>query len=1456
MLMVVAAQGQSTRPGMGSVPYADAQGTGVTFRVWAPNATAVGVKGTFNGWAVTALTSEGNGHWSRDIAGAAAGQEYKFRINNSFDKRDPRARRVTSTVGNSIIYNPDTFNWGATPIPQPWRNDVVHYQMHIGTFEGGTPARTFDHAITRLDHVQQLGISSIKLMPVAEFPGDHSWGYNPADLFAIESAYGGPDAFKRFVKAAHERGIAVFMDVVHNHYGPTDLDIWRFDGWGSGDFGGIYFYNDSRAYTPWGTTRPDFGRPEIYSFIRDQIMMYVQEYRVGGFRWDSVYNIINTDNGYNQQGHHLLRDINWELSQNYPYVIRGSEDNAFDYNMNFENQWDVGYRWDLHGQVTTSSDANRNMNTVAGLLRNWASHQRVVFSEAHDYIARTHNRSRIPTEIDGSNPDSIWARKRGLLAAGIVMTTPGIPMIFQGQEFHETLAFHDDTPLRWSRTNTYAGIVRSYRDLIHARRNLLGGTQGLKGTGINVHHIDNNNKVIAYIRWDAGGQTDDLLVVANFSATRWTNNTYSIHFPSAGAWYRIYNSDAKAYQADFDGIGADVVQASGSPVAATVNMGMYSLQIFSKTPQSGVPGAATFSPSPINGCVPVTITYAPNDGPLKGVNPPVIFLGVDGWQNVIEQPMTFVNSNSFTYVHQVTEGTHQLNVSFHNGLSGASRIWDNNNGQDWIVPVTGCQITNFASIVITNPLVDISVSNSVSAYTVQGEATLLSGTIFWTNALTGGGGGIAAASNWSIASIPLATGTNLITVSGYGVAPPGGVLATDAASHGVYLDGWQNGDNGGTGFDGWILSTTGPNAGHFRATAANNSRLNIGPDAWGLWANSGNTANAYRPFGFALRSGDTVRVAFENNWIGTTYSAGIALLNDQNEYLVEFYFTGGLSTYRLNDSVLNRDTGISYTDTGLNLAFTLVGTNTYLLRAGSTTLSGTFAARTSGSATRLRAWNFSAGPGEDYNVYVNYLSITNAAGLPPPVSDSVNIVRLGLIAPAFAPRGPVDAVTGVATSFTVSATGDPAAVLALVSSSASGGYAFVPQTGVLTYTPPYDDAGSQTFTFTAANSAGTATQTVSVSVALSAPAAPASLWIDPTNATAATAQWTPAGGAASYRLDVHTSSGFSANAFGPGGAEPFSAIGVGSSSYLTRTWTNNGIAWTAYRARTDQTIDGPAIQLQNAAGAYLVSGVITGGIQELSVLSRRPSGSGTFNIFVNNIKVATNIALSASVITTRVSGINVSGPFTLMISNSGSVRATFDNFAWTNAIHPGGIVVAGYDNREVAGTSQAITGLTAQTAYYVRVRAVNATGESAYSPVASFTTAEADGFTDLNGNGIPDDWEIEHFGRLDAVTAVSDHDGDGMTDIDEYIAGTNPNDPNSRLVLRYDAASSSGNGAVVVYWSSVSGRVYHISRRASLLEAYQIMATGLTATPPLNVYTDHPPEQPSLYYQIGVRLAP
>ena len=141
-----------------------------------------------------------------------------------------------------------------------------------------------------------LGVSAILLTASGEFPTDVSLGYNPAHIFAIESSYGGPNGFRAFVDAANQRGIAVILDVVYNHFGPSDLDLWNFDGWhAEGGDGGIYFYNQEwRRRTPWGP-RPDYGRAEVRRYIRDNAVRWIDSRGADGLRWDMTAYIRNLD---------------------------------------------------------------------------------------------------------------------------------------------------------------------------------------------------------------------------------------------------------------------------------------------------------------------------------------------------------------------------------------------------------------------------------------------------------------------------------------------------------------------------------------------------------------------------------------------------------------------------------------------------------------------------------------------------------------------------------------------------------------------------------------------------------------------------------------------------------------------------------------------------------------------------------------------------------------------------------------------------------------------------------------------------------------------------------------------------------------------------------------------------------------------------------------------------------
>jgi 1,4-alpha-glucan branching enzyme len=591
----------SVRPGIGAIPYPG----GSTFRVWGPHAASMNVAGTFNGWSTTSnpLASEGGGWWSRDVTGAVAGQEYKYVINGAIWKADPRAKGMVNSVGNGIIVD-TTYNWTAFTMPA-W-NDMVIYEMHIGTYNdnpGGSPG-TWSTATAKLDHIQSLGVNAVEIMPVAEFPGDYSLGYNPVNIFAPETAYGSLSSMRNFIDQCHQRGIAVILDVVYNHLGPTDLgnSIWQFDGYSYNnlpDRGGIYFYEDDRRYTPWGDTRPNYSTDEVRSFIRDNVMYWLNEYNMDGIRMDGTAYIREIGIGQPDipEGWSLMQWINNEVDASHPQKIIVAEDmrdndwitkTTGEGGAGFDSQWDAGFHHKVVPVLTKGLDGERNMwdirDAIVHVYNGWDT-QRVIYTESHDEVGSSSGQSRVPSQINWSDPDSYWSKKRSTLGAGIMFTSPGIPMLFMGQEFLEDGAWNDYDTLDWTKNTTFAGIKLLYQHLIGLRRNLSENTRGLTAKNVNVFHVNNTDKVIAFHRWWNGGPGDDVVVVANFAYQGFTN--YNIGMPRAGRWRVRFNSDWNGYDLGFgnwNSYDANAVSGAkdGLPYNANVGVGPYSIIILSQ----------------------------------------------------------------------------------------------------------------------------------------------------------------------------------------------------------------------------------------------------------------------------------------------------------------------------------------------------------------------------------------------------------------------------------------------------------------------------------------------------------------------------------------------------------------------------------------------------------------------------------------------------------------------------------------------------------------------------------------------------------------------------------------------------------------------------------------------------------------------------------------------------------
>ena len=292
--MDVNLQRHEWQPSLGALTHAD----GTTFRVWAPRPAQVElVLHLPDGDRIEPMRQEGEYRVAEVAVGA--GTRYRYRLDGAGPFPDSCSRSQPEGVhGPSEVVDPTTFDWtdGGWIPPEP--ADLVIYECHIGTL---TPEGTFDAAIGQLARLSSLGVTAIEIMPVSSSPGRWNWGYDGVAHFAPFAPYGEPDAMRRFVNAAHDAGLAVLLDVVYNHFGPD------------GNYTGLYSdrYVTEKHHTPWGAALnyDDIGSAEVRRFVIENLLHYVHEYHIDGFRFDATFAIVDASD------RHLLAEIADTLDQ-------------------------------------------------------------------------------------------------------------------------------------------------------------------------------------------------------------------------------------------------------------------------------------------------------------------------------------------------------------------------------------------------------------------------------------------------------------------------------------------------------------------------------------------------------------------------------------------------------------------------------------------------------------------------------------------------------------------------------------------------------------------------------------------------------------------------------------------------------------------------------------------------------------------------------------------------------------------------------------------------------------------------------------------------------------------------------------------------------------------------------------------------------------------------------------
>jgi maltooligosyltrehalose trehalohydrolase len=415
------------------------------FRVWAPLRGRVEV---VLGGRHLPMESVAGGWWARRAEEAGPGTDYAFSLDGGPPRPDPRSAFQPEGIdGPSRVVDHSAFAWadgGWRGVPLP---GSVLYECHIGTFSA---EGTFDGAIEHLGHLAGLGIDVIELLPAAEFSGRRGWGYDGVDLFAPHHAYGGPDGLKRLVDAAHGHGIGVVMDVVYNHVGPAGNYLPEF---------GPYF--SPRHPTNWGdgVNFDGPGSDEVRRFVIDNARMWLRDYHCDGLRLDAVHAIADdsathilealaaeVDGLSAQVGRPLFLVAESDL--NDPRFVRSRDAGGYGLGASWADEWHHALHATLTGDSSGYYEDFGPLPLLAKALRQawvydgtYSPHRQRVHGRppaglhGSQFVVSTQNHDQIGNRAAGERSGALMSPGRLRVAAALLLTSPFVPLLFQGEEW-------------------------------------------------------------------------------------------------------------------------------------------------------------------------------------------------------------------------------------------------------------------------------------------------------------------------------------------------------------------------------------------------------------------------------------------------------------------------------------------------------------------------------------------------------------------------------------------------------------------------------------------------------------------------------------------------------------------------------------------------------------------------------------------------------------------------------------------------------------------------------------------------------------------------------------------------------------------------------------------------------------------------------------------------------------
>ncbi|MFP5347224.1 MAG: malto-oligosyltrehalose trehalohydrolase [Actinomycetes bacterium] len=419
------------------------------FAVWAPSADQVSLRLPASDTSVPLHRDDG-GWWRAEVTQAGPGTDYAYSVDGREPRPDPRSAWQPAGVhGTSRVFDASAFAWS----DDGWRGRDVRgalfYELHVGTF---TPEGTLDAAQQRLDHLVELGVDVVQLMPVAAFPGRWGWGYDGVALYAVHEPYGGPAALQRFVDACHRRGLAVALDVVYNHLGPSGNYLSMF---------GPYF--TAKHETPWGqaVNLDDEGCEQVRRYLVDNALRWFRDFHLDALRLDAVHALVDDSPVHLQaQLSTETADLAKELGRplglvaesdlNDPRMVRPVDEGG----LGMTAQWSDDFHHSLHslltgerqgyyvdfGELATFAHAETRVFVHDGGFStfrgsDWGVPVDPERDHGHSFLAYDQNHDQVGNRALGDRPTATISSGLAAVSAALVLTSPYTPMLFMGEEW-------------------------------------------------------------------------------------------------------------------------------------------------------------------------------------------------------------------------------------------------------------------------------------------------------------------------------------------------------------------------------------------------------------------------------------------------------------------------------------------------------------------------------------------------------------------------------------------------------------------------------------------------------------------------------------------------------------------------------------------------------------------------------------------------------------------------------------------------------------------------------------------------------------------------------------------------------------------------------------------------------------------------------------------------------------